>query len=89
MLAKKLILWNLFLNLHIFLFRKKKFMALNYIWIGFFALTFVFALFESIVNGDIDIWSRVMSSSFDSAKTAFELSLGLTGVLSLWMGIRR
>ena len=50
MLAKKLILWNLFLNLHIFLFRKKKFMALNYIWIGFFALTFIFALFESIVN---------------------------------------
>ena len=83
MLAKKLILWN------IFLFRKKKFMALNYIWIGFFALTFVFALFESIVNGDIDIWSRVMSSSFDSAKTAFELSLGLTGVLSLWMGIMK
>ena len=64
-------------------------MALNYIWIGFFALTFVFALFESIVNGDIDIWSRVMSSSFDSAKTAFELSLGLTGVLSLWMGIMK
>lgn len=89
MLAKKLILWELFLNLHIFLFRKKKFMALNYIWIGFFALTFVFALFESIVNGDIDIWSRVMSSSFDSAKTAFELSLGLTGVLSLWMGIMK
>ena len=40
-------------------------MALNYIWIGFFALTFVFALFESIVNGDIDIWSRVLRSSFD------------------------
>lgn len=49
-------------------------MALNYIWIGFFALTFVFALFESIVNGDIDIWSRVMSSSFDSAKTAFGIA---------------
>ncbi len=64
-------------------------MALNYIWIGFFALTFIFALFESIVHGDIDIWSRIMNSSFDSAKTAFELSLGLTGVLSLWMGIMK
>ena len=50
---------------------------------------FCFCSFESIVNGDIDIWSRVMSSSFDSAKTAFELSLGLTGVLSLWMGIMK
>lgn len=64
-------------------------MALNYIWIGFFALTFIFALFESIVYGDIDIWSRIMTSSFDSAKMAFELSLGLTGVLSLWMGVMK
>lgn len=64
-------------------------MALNYIWIGFFILTFVFALFETVFNGNIDIWTQIMASSFDSAKTAFELSLGLTGVLSLWMGIMK
>lgn len=64
-------------------------MALNYIWIGFFILTFVFASIESIFNGNIDIWTNIMNSSFDSAKTAFELSLGLTGVLSLWMGIMK
>src|SRR5574344_376716 len=64
-------------------------MALNDIWIGFFVLTFVFALSETIFNGNFDVWSQIMSSSFDSAKTAFELSLGLTGVLSLWMGIMK
>ncbi len=64
-------------------------MALNYIWIGFFILTFVFASIETVVSGNIDIWTKIMSSSFDSAKTAFELSLGLTGVLSLWMGIMK
>lgn len=64
-------------------------MALNYIWIGFFILTFVFASIETILNGNIDIWTKIMSSSFDSAKTAFELSLGLTGVLSLWMGVMK
>ncbi len=84
-----LILWKLFLFLQDIFIWKKIFMALNYIWIGFFALTFIFALFESIVYGDIDIWSRIMTSSFDSAKMAFELSLGLTGVLSLWMGIMK
>ena len=47
-------------------------MALNYIWIGFFVLTFVFALSETIFNGNFDVWSQIMSSSFDSAKTAFD-----------------
>lgn len=64
-------------------------MVLNYIWIAFFLLAFVFALVETFVNGNIDIWTKIMASSFDSAKTAFELSLGLTGVLSLWMGIMK
>ena len=64
-------------------------MVLNYIWIGFFVVTCVFALYETLVNGNIDIWTTIMTSSFDSAKTAFELSLGLTGVLSLWMGIMK
>ena len=52
-------------------------------------MTFIFASIESIFNGNIDIWTNIMNSSFDSAKTAFELSLGLTGVLSLWMGIMK
>ena len=52
-------------------------------------MTFVFASIETILNGNIDIWTKIMSSSFDSAKTAFELSLGLTGVFSLWMGIMK
>ena len=64
-------------------------MVLNYIWIGFFLLAFMFALGETIFNGNIDIWTTIMNSSFDSAKTAFELSLGLTGVLSLWMGVMK
>ena len=64
-------------------------MVLNYIWIGFFLITFIFALYETIFHGNIDIWTKIMNSSFDSAKTAFELSLGLTGVLSLWMGIMK
>ena len=64
-------------------------MVLNYIWIAFFILAFVFALGETIFNGNIDIWTQIMTSSFDSAKTAFELSIGLTGVLALWMGIMK
>ena len=64
-------------------------MVLNYIWIAFFLLAFVFAVGETVFIGNIVIWATIMTSSFDSAKTAFELSLGLTGVLSLWMGIMK
>lgn len=64
-------------------------MVLNYIWIGFFLLAFLFALGETIFNGNYGIWTTIMNSSFDSAKSAFELSIGLTGVLSLWMGIMK
>ena len=64
-------------------------MALNYIWIAFFVLAFIFALYETIFNGNVEIWKDIMNSSFSSATTAFELSLGLTGVLSLWMGIMK
>ena len=64
-------------------------MALNYIWIAFFAATFLFALYETIFNGNIEIWTTILNSSFSSAKSAFELSLGLTGVLTLWLGIMK
>ena len=62
-------------------------MVLNYIWIAFFLVAFVFALVRLIFMGDTEIFPAIMDSTFTTAKTAFEISLGLTGVLSLWMGI--
>ena len=58
-------------------------MVLNYIWIAFFLTAFIVAL------GDTEVFPAIINSTFDSSKTAFEISLGLTGVLSLWMGIMR
>ena len=63
-------------------------MALNYIWIGFFLISFIFGL-VSLLMGDTDIFSRMMLSTFDSSKTAFTTSIGLTGVLALWLGIMK
>lgn len=62
-------------------------MVLNYIWIGFFCLAAVCAVFQACVYGNTDVFQEMINSTFDSSKTAFEISLGLTGVLSLWMGI--
>lgn len=62
-------------------------MVLNYIWIGFFCLAAVCAVFQACVYGNTDVFPEMINSTFDSSKTAFEISLGLTGVLSLWMGI--
>lgn len=64
-------------------------MALNWIWIGFFVVAFLMALGKSIFTGDLEVWSAIMNSSFDQAAFAFEISLGLTGVLTLWMGIMK
>lgn len=64
-------------------------MVLNYIWIAFFLIAFVIALFKLIFMGDTTVFPAIMDSTFNQAKTAFELSLGLTGVLSLWMGIMK
>lgn len=64
-------------------------MVLNYIWIAFFIIAFVIALIKLIFLGDIEVFPGMMNSTFDSAKTAFEISLGLTGVLSLWLGIMK
>ncbi|MDD3735954.1 MAG: hypothetical protein PHO11_02205, partial [Bacteroidales bacterium] len=64
-------------------------MALNYIWIAFFLIGFLFALAQLIFNGDTEIFNRIVDSTFSSAKTGFEISLGLTGVLTLWMGLMR
>lgn len=64
-------------------------MVLNYIWIAFFVIAFVIALARVIFLGDTEIFSAIMNSTFDSSKTAFEISLGLTGVLALWLGIMK
>ncbi len=64
-------------------------MVLNYIWIGFFVVAFVIALVKLVLMGDFDVFPAMMDSTFSSSKTAFEISLGLTGVLSLWMGVMK
>jgi spore maturation protein SpmA len=64
-------------------------MALNYIWIFFFLVAFVVGLIKLIVFGDTEIFPAMMNSTFDMAKNGFEISLGLTGVLTLWMGIMK
>lgn len=64
-------------------------MVLNYIWIAFFAIAFVVALVRLVCFGDTEVFPSIINSTFDSSKTAFEISLGLTGVLSLWLGIMK
>ncbi|MBR3883542.1 MAG: hypothetical protein IKJ31_02140 [Bacteroidaceae bacterium] len=64
-------------------------MVLNYIWIAFFILAFAIALCKLIFLGDTDVFPAIMNSTFSTAKSAFEISLGLTGVLSLWMGLMK
>ena len=60
-------------------------MVLNYIWIAFFLVAFAIALVRLLFMGDTEIFPAIMDSTFTTAKSAFEISLGLTGVLSLWM----
>lgn len=62
---------------------------MNYIWIAFFLIGFIFALAQLIFNGDTQVFNRIVESTFTSARTGFEVSLGLTGVLTLWMGLMR
>ena len=64
-------------------------MVLNYIWIAFFLVAFAVALVRLIFLGDVEVFPAIMNSTFSSARSAFEISLGLTGVLSLWLGIMR
>ncbi|MBN1651787.1 MAG: spore maturation protein [Bacteroidales bacterium] len=64
-------------------------MALNYLWIFFFLSAFIIALIRLIFFGDTEIFPAIMNSTFDNAKTGFELSLGLTGVMTLWLGLMK
>jgi spore maturation protein SpmA len=64
-------------------------MTLNYIWIGFFLIGFIVALVKLLFTGDTQIFNELVSSVFAGAKTGFEISLGLTGALTLWMGLMK
>lgn len=64
-------------------------MALNYIWVAFFLVAFVVAVGKTLITGDYGVWSEIMGASFTSAGTAFEISIGLTGILSLWLGLMK
>ena len=64
-------------------------MVLNYIWVAFFGIAFLIAAGKLLFVGDASVFPAIMDSTFESAKNAFEISLGLTGVLSLWMGIMK
>ena len=64
-------------------------MVLNYIWISFFLIAFVIAVVKLVFFGDMTAFPAMMDSTFDTAKTAFDISLGLTCVLSLWLGIMK
>ena len=64
-------------------------MVLNYIWIAFFVLAFIVATIRLVFFGDAEVFPNIINSTFASSKSAFEISLGLTGVLALWMGIMR
>lgn len=64
-------------------------MVLNYIWIAFFLIAFVVAIGKLVIGGDTTVFTEIINASFASAKTGFEISLGLTGILSLWLGIMK
>ena len=63
-------------------------MVLNYIWIAFFLIAFAFGI-VGLIMGDTTLFQKMVDATSDSAKTAFQVSLGLTGVLSLWLGIMK
>ena len=64
-------------------------MVLNYIWIAFFLIAFVVAIGKLVIGGDTAVFTEIINASFASPKTGFEISLGLTGILSLWLGIMK
>lgn len=64
-------------------------MILNYIWIGFFLIAFVVAFCKLIFLNDLEVFNTIIAATFDTAKTGFEISLGITGILSLWLGLMK
>ncbi|RLD49764.1 MAG: hypothetical protein DRI94_10425, partial [Bacteroidetes bacterium] len=64
-------------------------MVLNYIWIGFFIVAFISAIIKFFFLGDVGVFNDIINSTFDMAETGFKLSLGLTGVMTLWLGLMK
>ena len=64
-------------------------MILNYIWVAFFLIAFVVSLFKLVVLGDTELFPNIMNGLFDMSKTGFEIALGLTGMLTFWLGIMK
>lgn len=64
-------------------------MTLNYIWVGFFLVAFIVAVAKFVFGGDTEVFTNIINASFASAKTGFEISLGLAGILSLWLGLMK
>lgn len=64
-------------------------MVLNYIWVAFFVIAFIVALGKLVFLGDMEIFTELVNATFDSSKNAFEISLGLTGILALWLGLMK
>ena len=64
-------------------------MVLNYLWAAFFLIAFAIALFQLIVFRDVEIFQKLVTSTFDNAKLGFEISLGLTGIMTLWLGLMK
>ena len=81
--------FSFFIFICTFAAKKELLMALNYIWIAFFVIAVCVAAVKLAFFGDTDVFPAIMNATMDSAKTGFEISLGLTAVLSLWMGIMK
>ena len=64
-------------------------MVLNYIWVGFFLIAFAVALVKLVVFQDMEVFPNMLQSTFDMAKTGLEISIGLAGVMSLWLGLMK
>ncbi len=64
-------------------------MILNYIWVGFFLIAFVVAFLKLIFFQDMEVFPQMLQATFDMAKTGFEISIGLTGVMTLWLGLMK
>ena len=78
-----------FIGVPVFVILSFRRMVLNYIWIFFFGVAFLVALYRLLVEGDTEVFGAMIKATFDMSKTGFEISLGLTGVLTLWMGIMK
>lgn len=64
-------------------------MALNYVWLGFFLIAFIVGMVKMVVYGELTIFTQIITGIFDAAKTGFDISIGLVGMMTLWLGIMR